>query len=101
MHGTNDRKLAFWRRIAEQYERSGLSRRAFCERKGIKKSSLDYWRRRVGEVQPAFVEVKVAERPVPQAVLQVLVGEKYRIQVHGAFDSELFTHVVRTLESLA
>lgn len=101
MHGTNDRTLASWRRIAEQYERSGLSRGAFCERKGIKKSSLDYWRRRVREAQPAFVELKVAQGPAPQAVLEVLVAEKYRIQVHGGFDSDLFTHVVRTLEALA
>ena len=80
---TDDRRLASWRRTVEQFHRSGLSRREFCERKGIKKSSLDYWFKKVrqSDVESALVEVKVAAAPNPSAALEVSVAEwleKYR-----------------------
>jgi hypothetical protein len=103
MHRTDDRRLASWRRTVEEFHRSGLSRREFCERKGIKKSSLDYWFKKVRQaaVESALVEVKVAAAPSPSAALEVSVAGRYRVHVHSGFDSELFAQVVRVLESLA
>lgn len=48
------------RRVMEEFEKSGLARRVFCERRGISVSTLDYWRRELAK-KPRWVAVKVAE----------------------------------------
>ena len=46
--------------MVAEYERSGLSRRSFCERAGVAVSTLDYWRRQVREGSRArIVPVKI------------------------------------------
>lgn len=65
-----------WLQLVADYERSGLTQRAFCERHGLALSSLARWRRRVARDQavrpPAFVAVTVTEdRSVPAASLRV------------------------------
>ena len=48
------------RRMMEEYEGSGQSRRAFCERRGMAVSTFDYWRRELMK-RPRLVAVRVAE----------------------------------------
>lgn len=36
-----------WRRTIQQWRRSGLTIRAFCERYGVSEPSFYYWRRRI------------------------------------------------------
>ncbi|MFZ6876517.1 IS66 family insertion sequence element accessory protein TnpA, partial [Undibacterium sp. Di27W] len=43
-------KLAFWRKQCQDWQGSGLSQRAFCQREGLVYSSFDYWRRRAAPV---------------------------------------------------
>jgi hypothetical protein len=46
--------------VVAEYERSGLSRRSYCERTGVAMSTLDYWRRQVREgKRAAIVPVKI------------------------------------------
>ena len=46
--------------VVAEYERSGLSRRSFCERAGVAVSTLDYWRRQVRDGNRArIVSVKM------------------------------------------
>ena len=46
--------------VVAEYERSGLSRRSFCERAGVAVSTLDYWRRQVRDGNRArIVPVKI------------------------------------------
>ena len=46
--------------VVAEYERSGLTRRSFCEQTGVAVSTLDYWRRQVGEGSRArIVPVKM------------------------------------------
>ena len=40
-------KEAFWREVLQQYQRSGLSVRSFCERKGIAEQSFYAWRKKL------------------------------------------------------
>ncbi|MFZ6876560.1 IS66 family insertion sequence element accessory protein TnpA, partial [Undibacterium sp. Di27W] len=41
---------AFWRKQCQDWQGSGLSQRAFCQREGLVYSSFDYWRRRAAPV---------------------------------------------------
>lgn len=37
-------KQRWWDQHREQWQRSGLTRRAYCEREGLSLASFDYWR---------------------------------------------------------
>ena len=99
---TND-NLKFWRQRLREFQKSGLNRRAFCEKNGIKKSSLDYWFRRLGKQVKltGLVELKPSLPPSPMGLLAVTIASRYRIEVHGPVDRALFCEVVQALESLA
>jgi hypothetical protein len=95
-------KLTFWKRKLQEYRKSGLSRRAFSEQNGVTKSTMDYWFARIRKGQRAkeLVEVKSTSVVIQNPSLQVVVADKYRIELHQGFDPVLFAEVVKTLESL-
>jgi hypothetical protein len=102
MRNDSNDNLRLWRQRLREFRKSGLSRRAFCDQSGIKKSSLDYWLARLSKPTKVtgLVEVKPAVPPSPGGRLEVVVGGRYRIEIHGAVDGELFREVVHALESL-
>ena len=95
-------KLKFWKRKLQEYLKSGLSRRVFSEQNGVNKSTLDYWFARIRKGQEAkqLVEVKPASVVIQNPALQVVVADKYRIDLHRGFDPLLFVEVVKALESV-
>ena len=95
-------KLSFWKQKLQEYRKSGLSRRTFSEQNGVTKSTMDYWFARIRKGQKAKELVEVTPTPVliQNPSLQVVVADKYRIELHRGFDPELFAEVVKTLESL-
>ena len=99
--GKND-KLTFWKRKLQEYRKSGLSRRAFSEKNGVNKSTLDYWfaRIRKGQRTKGMVEVKPVSILIQDPSLQVVVADKYQIEVRIGFDPILLGEVVKALESL-
>ncbi len=40
-------KEEFWRLVLDEYQRSGLTARAFCEQQGISAPSFYAWRRKI------------------------------------------------------
>jgi len=62
-----------WAAAIERQAASGLSRKVFCEREGLARSSFELWRRRLASRAEAarFVEVS----PAPAAV------ESWRLEV--------------------
>ncbi len=40
-------KLQHWTKQIREWEASGVSQRAYCEREGLKFAAFDYWRRQV------------------------------------------------------
>ena len=95
-------RLTFWKRKLQEYRKSGLSRRAFSERNGLTKSTMDYWfaRIRKGQKEKALVEVKPAPVLIRGSSLQVFVADRYRIELHSGFDPVLLGEVVKALESV-
>lgn len=64
-------KRAMWSKRVAAFERSGLSRSAWCAREGLAVATLDYWRIRLradrSTVSRALVPIVVA-RPVVESV---------------------------------
>lgn len=59
------RSAAQWRELIDQQAVSGLSAKAFCDRKAIVYASFIHWRRRLGEALPARAS---ASRRLPEFV---------------------------------
>jgi hypothetical protein len=95
-------KLELWKKRRQEFRRSGLTRRTFCARHHLKISTLDYWFSRIRGMEGAqgLVELKPQALPAMKSCLEVVVAEKYRIEVRHGFDTELFAELIKALESL-
>jgi hypothetical protein len=71
---SRESKRAVWVKRVAAFERSGLSRRAWCAARGLSMGSLDAWRYRLRrERSGGLVPVVVAE-PVSASVIEVSCG---------------------------
>ena len=95
-------KLELWKRRRQELRRSGLTRRAFCARHRLKISTLDYWFSRIRGMESAhgLVELKPQGIPTVKSCLEVVVADKYRIEIRHGFDTQLFAELIKALESL-
>ena len=92
------------RGVLEQYAASGLSRREFCEQRGIALTTFDYWRhehtvqQRKPERRPRMVSVKVANgEPAPHFALSLTNGR--RIECSWRFADAELAGLIRIAES--
>ncbi len=98
-----DEKWTFWRQKLQEYRESGLSRKAFCERAGVRRSTLDSWFTRIAKAQRAEGLVELMPVSLPAVVtptLPVVVAGRYRIEVQRGFDPQLLAQVACALETL-
>jgi hypothetical protein len=53
------KKENHWKKIITDYESSGLSQRAYCEKKELRLSTFQYWRKRIKDnfVGDSFLEI--------------------------------------------
>lgn len=72
--------------LVESYQRSNLSRAAFCEAEGIPVSALNYWqtkyRKSAGQnsdASPGFVPVEVVASSASAAVLELVLPSGARL----------------------
>ena len=95
-------KLELWKRRRQEFRKSGLTRRAYCARHHLKMSTLDYWFSRIRRVEGShgLVELKLPAMSAVKSCLEVVVAEKYRIEIRHGFDSQLFAELIKALESL-
>jgi hypothetical protein len=108
-------------RLVVEYERSGLTRRSFCEQRGISAGTLDLYRKRRREMEatpPSGAEeagprravgilpvewvggAQSATRAAPetQAGLWVELARGRRIGVSQGFDADLLVRLMAVLE---
>ena len=90
------RKERFWRRMLRQWQRSGLSVRAFCEQHGLSQPSFYAWRRTLADRDAhtvAFVPVELVPEPTPgptpgpaAAGLELLLPGGRVLRIGAGFD---------------
>ncbi len=97
-----------WRQIVEAFDRSEMTRDAYCRRIGIKTYQLDYWRRRrasygikATSVGPSeWIPVRIREDAQSEAAPPICLRiGRVLIDVRPGFDRELLAEVVRAVES--
>ena len=95
-------KLELWNRRRKAFQKSGLTRRAFCAKNRLKLSTLDYWFSRIRDVERSqgLVELKAQAIPTVMSCVEIVVADRYRIEIRSGFDVQLFGEVIKALESL-
>ena len=95
--GTHKRSTDEIRRIVEEFQGSGVTRREFCRRHHIAVTMLDYWRRAQSR-QARLVEVEVgASGPAPGFTLSLANGR--RIESNWSFGEAELARLIRVAES--
>jgi len=100
----DERKERQWRRWIGEWQASGLSARAFCERRGLTAASFYAWRRvleRRAAEQPAFVPVQVVADATPAgqaSALEVVIADGRVVRVAPGFDAATLRQLLAVLE---
>lgn len=99
MGDTRMERAAVWQRHYKEYRRSGLSRKAFCQRFKLKLSTLDYWFARVRRQtkREGLVELKGMVAGVATNFLTLVVAGRFRLEIPQGCDMKLLGEVLRTL----
>ena len=102
--GKETKRSAEMRGMLEEYEASGLSRREFCEQRGMPLTTFDYWRRehaakpRKQSKGPRLVKVEVAAgESAGQFTLSLANGR--RIESSWRFGDAELARLIRIAES--
>jgi hypothetical protein len=99
----DERKERQWRRWIGEWQASGLSVRAFCERRGLTVASFYAWRRvlqRRAAEKAAFVPVQVVADTVPEraSALEVVLAGGRTVRVAPGFDAPTLRQLLAVLE---
>lgn len=90
------------RKIIEEFERSGLSRRAFCEDVNIPVTTLDYWRwKKTGKIRlvEVAIEKEAPSKNEPSPGFIVVLTNGRRIESPWSFHEAELTSLIRIVES--
>ena len=100
----DERKEWQWRRWIGEWQASGLSVRAFCERRGLTVASFYAWRRvlqrRAAEKATMFVPVQVVADTVPArtSALELVLADGRTVRVAPGFDTATLRQLLAVLE---
>jgi len=86
-----------WAKRMRAFERSGLSRRAWCAQEKVPLSTLDYWRRRLRlrEAEPALVPVVVDAAPKAPHI-EIALGD-VQLRLPSGVDTDWLCRLLRGL----
>lgn len=102
-HSVSMSKRESWQQRVEQWRQSGLSMRAYCLQENISFCGLRYWKAKEAEPSERSRAVKLsipAATVNPDAVIEVVVAERFRVRVPQGFRSGELERVIGSLESL-
>jgi hypothetical protein len=100
----NEETTAYWKQQVQAFEKSGLSRVAYCEQNQIKIFQLDYWRHKFAEPNqklsmPGCIPLRIKETGADRSGgIRWRIG-KLEIEVRGDFDGELLAEILRRVGS--
>jgi transposase-like protein len=103
-------KERFWRRVVQQWRKSGLSVCDFCRLRDLPKPSFYAWRRTLKQ-RDAETARFIPVRVVPQATtepatdadglntgLELILGRGQRLRIGPAFDNDTLRRLLTLLE---
>ncbi|HUI70459.1 MAG TPA: hypothetical protein VL354_08035 [Spirochaetia bacterium] len=94
-------RLESWKEKNSEFLKSGMTRKAFCEKNGIKKSALDYWFTRIRRLERGqeLVEIRPRSAGTSGCIMAVSFG-RYRIELSDLAAVQILAQAVKALESV-
>ncbi|MHC5040504.1 MAG: IS66 family insertion sequence element accessory protein TnpA [Planctomycetota bacterium] len=98
-------KRAYWTRVFDEWQASGLDEVEYCRRRTISITKFRWWRKRVrppNPEPPSFVSVKIsggAQAPGITAEIEVVFPRGLFLRVRPGFDAETLARVIDILEA--
>lgn len=113
IHVLRSEKMAYWRNLSDEWERSHLTQRAFCELKNIRVKSFVKWRHKVRQDkapkeiqndQPRFLPAQInlsGDDPAPYQGALLKLANGASLQISPNIDQLFLTRLFRLLGVLA
>jgi hypothetical protein len=121
IHKTRELKIAYWRRLIDEWLASGLNKQEFSKRKGISHNSLSYWRNiflkeskikksrhtldSTKKPSAAFSQLVVTLPPQPKEVsslqsssIEIVTPSDYKIRLPISVSADILKSVFSALE---
>jgi len=98
-----DTKKRSARDILDEFRRSGLTQKAFCESQGIAKSTLGYWLRRERKQVPAvvpLVRVPISSTAVPAGKIVVRHTSGIVVEIERPIEAAELKTILETVTAL-
>ncbi len=93
-----------WFEHVQNWQRSGLTPKVFCEQPQLGRASFQRWRGIVAREKPSasastrtFLPVHIAEPSASS--LTLLLGDELRLEIPAGFDAATLQQVIHTLQS--
>ena len=99
----------FWQQHFEDYERSCLTQKQYCQKHGLALSTFSYWKKKLTQKDkksPQFYPLMVRQVSSPQSQtpssgLSLTFGKnKFRIELEESFSAGCLKKVILALEQL-
>ena len=90
----------FWRELVEGQQRSGVSIRQWCHRRGVSEPSFYFWRRELAHrgAGPQIVPVEVSpSSPISNADLEIELPGPVIVRVRAGCDAQLLRQTLALL----
>ncbi len=114
MNETNLTKEDFWMKRIQDFQKSGLSRKEWCQKHQIPQSTFSYWIRKQMQkpseldqgMEPVFArlpsELEVSSQPLSEyPPITIHLPESIRIEVSTGCPCELMVSLIHTLKNYA
>ena len=114
MNETNLTKEDFWMKRIQDFQKSGLSRKEWCQENQVPLSTFSYWIRKQMQkpseldqgMEPVFArlpsELEVSSQPLSEyPPITIHLPESIRIEVRTGCPCELMASLIHTLKNYA
>lgn len=97
-------KRKFWKQHLTLWQDSGLSQAEYCRQNSLDKNQWGYWKKRFvrTESRTEFVALHVKRSLTLSGspLLNLVVNDRYRIEINPGFDPNTLKMVLKTIQQL-
>ena len=108
---SHSKKAAYWRRMTQEWKRSGQSQAAFCETRNLKLTTFRWWRHRLLRETAEAAKAKGTDSSAPfipvrlvdpssssSQPIEIVLANSQRIRVPSEFDSDTLRRILAILD---
>jgi|SRR5208283_769738 len=85
-------------KLLDGYRDRNVTRAEYCRQQGITDTTLDYYRRRYGQPQAEFAEVKIVPPPAAETTFALVLRNGRRIESAWNFRDADLARLIRVVE---